>query len=182
MARSLNVAWPKPAFDPEAITVLAAAFDEAWDRLRQSGSEGARQNDLEFREVTRPRLDLYRPAMLLDDDVVTDGKTEPSSFPSRLGRKERVEQLFLNLRRNTGAVIAYPDFDLVTKVLGNDGRAARFRTTDGSFPETMLLLPYEAIGRCDSPTDRRGGDSVAAGAHWARRGRNVRRHDPHRRA
>ena len=30
MASSLNVAWPEPAFDPEAITVLAAAFDEAW--------------------------------------------------------------------------------------------------------------------------------------------------------
>ena len=42
MASSLNVAWPEPAFDPEAITVLAAAFDEAWDRLRQSGSECVR--------------------------------------------------------------------------------------------------------------------------------------------
>ena len=42
MARSLNVVWSKPAFDPEAITVLAAAFDEAWDRLRQSGSECVR--------------------------------------------------------------------------------------------------------------------------------------------
>ena len=27
MASSLNVAWPEPALDPEAITVLAAAFD-----------------------------------------------------------------------------------------------------------------------------------------------------------
>ena len=35
-------ARPDPAFDPEAITVLAAAFDEAWDRLRQSGSECVR--------------------------------------------------------------------------------------------------------------------------------------------
>ena len=42
MASSLNVAWPEPALDPEAITVLAAAFDEAWDRLRQSGSECVR--------------------------------------------------------------------------------------------------------------------------------------------
>ena len=29
MATILNTAWPDPAFDPEAITVLAAAFDEA---------------------------------------------------------------------------------------------------------------------------------------------------------
>jgi hypothetical protein len=65
MASSLNVAWPEPAFDPEAITVLAAAFDEAWDRLRQSGSEGARQNDLEFREVTRPRSTSIDPPCCL---------------------------------------------------------------------------------------------------------------------
>ena len=31
--------------------------------------------------------------MLLDDDVVTDGQAEPSPFPGRLRRKERVEQL-----------------------------------------------------------------------------------------
>src|SRR5580692_1749890 len=56
-----------------------------------------RQNDPKFGELAGPRIDLYRPRMLLDDDVVTDGKTEPSTFPGRLGRKERVEQLFLNL-------------------------------------------------------------------------------------
>jgi hypothetical protein len=42
MATILNTARPDPAFDPEAITVLAAAFDEAWYRLRQSGSECVR--------------------------------------------------------------------------------------------------------------------------------------------
>ena len=42
MATILNTARPDPAFDPEAITVLAAAFNEAWDRLRQSGSECVR--------------------------------------------------------------------------------------------------------------------------------------------
>ena len=42
MATILNTVRPDPAFDPEAITVLAAAFDEAWDRLRQSGSECVR--------------------------------------------------------------------------------------------------------------------------------------------
>ena len=42
MATILNTARPDPAFDPKAITVLAAAFDEAWDRLRQSGSECVR--------------------------------------------------------------------------------------------------------------------------------------------
>ena len=33
------------------------------------------------------RIDFYGARMLLDDDVVTDGKTEPGSFPGRLGRK-----------------------------------------------------------------------------------------------
>jgi hypothetical protein len=42
MGTILNTARPDPAFDPEAITMLAAAFDEAWDRLRQSGSECVR--------------------------------------------------------------------------------------------------------------------------------------------
>jgi hypothetical protein len=57
--------------------------------------------------------------MLLHNDVVTDGKTEPSSFPGRLGRKERVEQLFLNPMRNTGAIVAYADFDPVTEIFGS---------------------------------------------------------------
>ena len=61
--------------------------------------------------------------MLLDDDVVTDGKTKPSSFPGRLGRKERVEQLFPHLRRNARAVVAYGDLDLVAEVL----RRRRYR-------------------------------------------------------
>ena len=54
--------------------------------------------------------------MLLDDDVVTDGQAQPSPFTGRLGRKEWVEQLLLHLRRDTGAIVAYPDFDAVTKV------------------------------------------------------------------
>ena len=33
-----------------------------------------RQNDPKFGELTGLRIDLYRPAMLLDDDVVTDGQ------------------------------------------------------------------------------------------------------------
>ena len=33
----------------------------------------ARQNHPDFGELARLRIDFYRPAMLLDDDVVTDG-------------------------------------------------------------------------------------------------------------
>jgi hypothetical protein len=42
MANVLDLVRPETAFDPEAVTVLAAAFDEAWSQLRASGSECAR--------------------------------------------------------------------------------------------------------------------------------------------
>ena len=77
-----------------------------------------RENDSEFSELAGPRIDLYRPRVLLDDDVVTDGKTEPSSFASRLGRKERTEKFFPHFGGYAGAIIAYSDFDLVAEALG----------------------------------------------------------------
>src|SRR6202040_2888521 len=78
----------------------------------------ARKNNAEFGELTWLRIDLYRPPVLLDDDVVTDGQAKPSAFTGGLRRKERAKQLLLHLGRNAGAVVAYPDFDLVTEVLG----------------------------------------------------------------
>ena len=39
------------------------------------GRSRARQNNPEFGEVARLGVDLYGPAMLLDDDVVTNGQT-----------------------------------------------------------------------------------------------------------
>ena len=71
------------------------------------------------------RIDLYGTAVLLDDDVVTNGQAKPSPFTGRFCRKERVEQLFLNLRRNTGAVVAYSDFDTLAQILGR-GSKRRF--------------------------------------------------------
>ena len=60
--------------------------------------------------------------MLLDDDVVTDGKAKPGSFSGGLGREERIEHLFLHLGRNAGAVVADPDFHAVTEVLGRGSK------------------------------------------------------------
>jgi hypothetical protein len=34
--------------------------------------------------------------MLLDNDVVADGKPQPGSFSRRFGREERVEHLFVD--------------------------------------------------------------------------------------
>lgn len=42
MVEILDFRKPETAFDPEAIRVLASALDEAWGRIRQSGSQFAR--------------------------------------------------------------------------------------------------------------------------------------------
>ena len=59
--------------------------------------------------------------MLLDDDVMGHREAEPCSFPSRFGREEGIEHLFSHLGRDAGAVVANPDFDSVTEVLGRGG-------------------------------------------------------------
>ena len=41
---------------------------------------GTRQYNRELGELARLRVDLNRTAMLLDDDVVTEGKAETGSF------------------------------------------------------------------------------------------------------
>ena len=47
--------------------------------------------------------------MLLDDDIVADGEAEPGALASRFGRKERVEDLVLHLRRDASAIVADTD-------------------------------------------------------------------------
>src|SRR5215813_2931531 len=56
--------------------------------------------------------------MLLDDNVVTDGKPKSGAFPSGFRCEERVEDLLLYLERNTRAVVANPDFHTIAKTLG----------------------------------------------------------------
>ena len=60
--------------------------------------------------------------MLLDDDVVTDGKPKPSTFSGRFRREEWIEHLLLHVRRNAAAVVAYPDFNVVAEVLGRGSK------------------------------------------------------------
>jgi hypothetical protein len=44
------------------------------------GDAAARgRNEPEFGELTGLRIDLYRPAVLLDDDVVTNGQAKSGS-------------------------------------------------------------------------------------------------------
>ena len=60
--------------------------------------------------------------MLLDNDVVAQRKAEARSFAGGLGRKERIEHLFLHFRRNTGTVVANPDFDAVAEALSHGSK------------------------------------------------------------
>ena len=60
---------------------------------------------LKLGKFTGLSIDLDRPAMLLDDDVVTDRQAKTGAFPGRFGGEERIEHLFLHLGRNAGAVI-----------------------------------------------------------------------------
>ena len=55
--------------------------------------------------------------MLLDDDVVSDGQAKASTLASRFCCEEGIEHLFPYFGRNARAVVAYPDFNFVAKVL-----------------------------------------------------------------
>src|ERR1700724_18597 len=61
--------------------------------LIDEGRPGAREDNPEFGELAGLRIDLNRPAVLLDDDVVTNGQAKSSSLACGLRREERVEQL-----------------------------------------------------------------------------------------
>ena len=60
--------------------------------------------------------------MLLDNDVVADGKAKASAFSTRLGREERIEHLFFHVRRNTSTVIADPDFHTIAEIFGRGSK------------------------------------------------------------
>src|ERR1700730_4467705 len=73
-------------------------------------------------------LDIDGATVLFYDDVVAHRKSKPGSFTGRLCREERVEHLFLDLGRNTRAVVANPDFDGIAEIFGcgpDDGIKAR---------------------------------------------------------
>src|SRR5690348_4425406 len=77
--------------------------------------------------------------MLLDDDVVTDGKAEASPLSGRLGRKERIEYFLLQFGRNAGAVVADSNFHAISEVLG--------RRSQGGL--VIISIGFRlALGRC----------------------------------
>ena len=55
--------------------------------------------------------------MLLDDDVVTDGKPQASPFSGRFCREEWIKHLLFHLSRNTAAVVADPNLNVIAEIL-----------------------------------------------------------------
>src|SRR5580704_14964146 len=76
-----------------------------------------RQNNPEFRELPGSSVDLYRPGVLLDDDVVTDRQAKARTLARRLGGKKRIEDLFPDFRRNANTIVTYPDLHTVAEAL-----------------------------------------------------------------
>src|SRR5262249_55597391 len=103
----------------------------------------ARQNHSDFSELAGLRIDFYRPTMLLNDDVVTDGKAKAGPLSSGFRREEGIEHLLFHFRWNTDAVVANPDFHTISKTFGRGGKgwhvfsAVRFRLTLGRCIETV---------------------------------------------
>src|SRR5215471_15952653 len=83
-------------------------------RLAGTGSRRSRQNNPDFREFARLRIDLDRAAMLFDYDVVTNRKAEASAFSRWLGCEERIEHFLFDLRRNANSIITDLDLNAVT--------------------------------------------------------------------
>src|SRR5262249_26456824 len=93
--------------------------------LRRSGEAGTGcaapgQADCELGELAEHAVDFDRSSMLLCHDVIADREAETRPLAGRFGRKERLEQLVAQFWRNSGAVVAHPDLDLLTEVAGHD--------------------------------------------------------------
>jgi hypothetical protein len=74
MASSIDLFRRKTVFDPEAVTVLAAALDEAWDLLRKSESECVRPAYARvMREVVARRIFDLGQSGISDKKQLADG-------------------------------------------------------------------------------------------------------------
>src|SRR5262249_36071639 len=98
----------------------------------------ARKNNADFGELAWTRIDLYRPRMLFDNDIVGDGEAKASALSSGFCREERIEHLLLYLGRNARAVITNPDVYAVAEVLRRGGEAGFI---------AFAVIPLLALGR-----------------------------------
>src|SRR4029077_12420972 len=99
----------------------------------------------ELGELSGFGIDLYRPGMLLDDDVVTDREPKPRTFARWFGRKERIEHLVPDLRRNPNTIVTYPDLYAVAEAFG--------RSRDGGLKAIAALLSLALGCRVEAVRD-----------------------------
>src|SRR5689334_1030176 len=86
--------------------------------LFRSRSRCSRKDNPDVREFAWLCIDLDRAAVLFDDDIVTDGKSEPCPFAGGLGGKERIEHFVFDLGWNSHSIVADPDLHTVPKAFG----------------------------------------------------------------
>jgi hypothetical protein len=60
MGNILDLVRPETAFDPETVAAIAAALEEAWDRLCQSGSDCTRLAYARAMVVARRIIEMRR--------------------------------------------------------------------------------------------------------------------------
>jgi len=75
--------------------------------------------------------------MLLGHDVVADREAKAGSLASRLGREERLEQLVLDLRRDTNAVVADADLHCLAELSRGHFSVGLKPASFRSFPRLM---------------------------------------------
>src|SRR6516164_8981480 len=71
-------------------------------------------------EVADFAVDRDGAAVLLRYDLVADRQPKPGALAGRFGREERLEQLVPVFRRNTDAIVAHPDLDVLAELAGRD--------------------------------------------------------------
>ena len=92
-----------------------------------------RQNNSKFSELAGPGIYLYRPRMLLDDDVVTDRQAKSGTLAGGFGREERVEHLVFDLGRDARSIVPYTDFHSIAEILGGSSEG-RLKTVAPDLP------------------------------------------------
>ena len=56
--------------------------------------------------------------MLLDDDIVTNGKAKASALSGGFGCEKGIEHFSFYLIGNASAVVAYPDLNVIAEISG----------------------------------------------------------------
>ena len=119
-------------------TLKKQAHDRSPDLTNEAALRG-----LELGKLAGLCVNLNRPGMLLDDDVMAEREAKTGSLARRLSREEGVEYFVPDLRRNPRTVIADADLHPVTEIfrrrrkLGDVAVVSRLRFAFGRRVEAV---------------------------------------------